>query len=124
MEALWWQPGKDGSVICSLCPHNCRIQPGRRGRCTVRENREGALHARNYDELGGIALDPMEKKPLYHFHPGSMILSLGSTGCNLDCGFCQNHEAVSGAWPTKAVTPAEVVELAKETRDRGNIGLA
>ena len=77
-------------LTCSLCPHRCRLAPGQTGFCRARTNREGTICPDNYGFLTALALDPIEKKPLRRFHPGSQILSLGSWGCNLRCPFCQN----------------------------------
>ena len=88
-EALYYE--KAGAAInCLLCPHKCEIAEGRTGRCGVRTNESGKLHSLIYGETTSVALDPIEKKPLYHFHPGTQILSLGTKGCNLSCKFCQN----------------------------------
>ena len=88
--AKYWQ-GTDGGVVhCDLCPHQCTIGPGKTGICGVRENRGGTLIARNYYVASSTGLDPIEKKPLYHFFPGSQILSFGTYGCNLACSCCQN----------------------------------
>ena len=91
-EALYYEKLQDGKVKCELCPHRCVISPAHRGICGVRENRDGRLAALNYRLFSSVSVDPVEKKPLYHFFPGSKILSLGSFGCNLQCKFCQNHE--------------------------------
>lgn len=80
----------DGKVRCILCSHRCRISPGKRGFCAVRENREGTLYTLNYNVVSSEALDPIEKKPLFHFHPGSLAYSLGTIGCNFRCKHCQN----------------------------------
>jgi pyruvate formate lyase activating enzyme len=91
-EALFYEKLFGDRVRCELCPHRCTISPGHRGICGVRENRDGRLATLNYRLLSSVNLDPIEKKPLYHFFPGSKILSIGSFGCNLQCRFCQNHE--------------------------------
>ena len=77
-------------VQCTLCPHMCRLMPGETGKCKTRTNRGGKLYSLSYGLISGISSDPVEKKPLYHFLPGSSILSIGSFGCNLSCDFCQN----------------------------------
>ncbi|WP_314622154.1 radical SAM protein, partial [uncultured Selenomonas sp.] len=120
--------GADACVVCSLCPHHCRLADGRRGLCRARANEGGKIRCRNYGRLTSIALDPIEKKPLCHFHPGSFILSVGSFGCNLACPFCQNH-AISMAderSETQDVTPEELAALASDLsrRPHGNIGVA
>ena len=123
-EARYWDPGQDGVVHCRLCPHGCRIRPGEAGICRVRCNRGGTLYAANYGQVSGLALDPIEKKPLYHFYPGSLILSAGSWGCNLSCGFCQNWASVTRQYPTRTLTPAQLADLALSLVDRGNCGVA
>ena len=77
-------------VECEICPHRCKIEEGHVGLCKGRMNKNGKIISANYGKLTAVALDPIEKKPLYHFHPGSKILSVGSYGCNLNCPFCQN----------------------------------
>lgn len=123
-EAAYWQALCKDKVLCQLCPHQCCIAPEGRGRCKVRHNRHGALYTDNYGVISGIALDPMEKKPLYHFYPGAQVLSVGSQGCNLACGFCQNWESVQGSLPTTIITAQELSALAISLRERGNCGVA
>ena len=120
------QPPK--RTACSLCPRHCRLLPGETGFCRARENRGGRIVCKNYGRLTSLALDPIEKKPLYHFHPGSFILSVGSFGCNLACPFCQNY-AISMAdeqSETQDVTPEQLAALARDLSRRppGNIGIA
>ena len=83
---------ENGKVKCELCPHFCVISSGRYGNCSVRKNINGKLISENYGKLCSLNFDPIEKKPLYHFHPAKNILSIGSIGCNLHCEFCQNYE--------------------------------
>ena len=121
--------------MCDLCPHRCNIAPGGIGYCRARgvpnDTDIGAdapsLVSLNYGKLTSVALDPIEKKPLYHFHPGSMILSAGSFGCNLRCPWCQNH-GISMAGPEGAVVrevgPNELTGLAEQYVPEGNIGVA
>jgi pyruvate formate lyase activating enzyme len=90
-EALFYEKKDNQQVKCLLCPHFCTIDNGRFGTCKVRRNRGGVLSSETYGKLSSLQLDLIEKKPLYHFYPGSQILSLGSVGCNLHCSFCQNH---------------------------------
>lgn len=91
--ALWWERVGDGTVRCLLCPHMCLIHEGGKGKCGVREHRAGrGLVSLNETSVASVAVDPVEKKPLYHFCPGSRVLSFGTTGCNLDCPFCQNWQ--------------------------------
>lgn len=91
-KAKHWEGLPDGWVRCGLCPHRCRIPEGKRGVCGVRENRGGELYTLIYGKVSSVAVDPIEKKPLYHFHPGSYVLSFGGVGCNFRCVFCQNWE--------------------------------
>jgi len=125
-EALFYKKLKDGKVQCELCPHNCIIKEGKPGICKVRINRGGKLMTLVYNQVAAIHSDPIEKKPLYHFYPGKNILSIGGTGCNFRCDFCQNY-SISQCHPgdfsdfTK-ITPAQVVEHAKNIT--GNLGIA
>lgn len=111
-------------IACGLCPHACRIADGNTGVCRVRRNVAGTLRSLNYGQVTSAALDPVEKKPLYHFYPGSLILSLGTWGCNLSCRFCQNWQISQGSPRAQHVSPQLAVEHALELRSRGNIGIA
>ena len=84
------------STICGVCMHRCRLEPGQRGICGARANRGGVIVCENYGQITGLALDPIEKKPLKRYRPGSLVLSAGSYGCNLKCPFCQNYEISIG----------------------------
>ncbi|NQT92372.1 MAG: hypothetical protein HQ559_06395, partial [Lentisphaerae bacterium] len=90
MRAKFWSLDEKGRAYCELCPHGCRIGKGRSGLCGVRRMEDGELRAAGYGVVSSVALDPIEKKPLYHFLPGSPIFSVGGWGCNLSCAFCQN----------------------------------
>lgn len=114
MEAQFYEKRDDGTVRCRLCPHGCVIGPGKRGRCGVRENHAGTLVSENYGRITSVSMDPMEKKPLYHFHPGTSILSLGTVGCNLACRFCQNHSISQSDAPTRPLSPQDAVDLAEK----------
>ena len=114
-------------VRCAVCPHACLLKEGQLGRCGARRNENGKSVSVNYAQLTVLALDPVEKKPLYHFHPGSFLLSAGSFGCNMACPYCQNHaiaQAKPGEMDAKTVTPQELVNTALSLRPRGNIGVA
>lgn len=116
-------------AICSICPHSCSLAPGELGRCGARRHVDGRVMSISHGEVTSMALDPIEKKPLARFHPGSMILSVGSFGCNLSCPFCQNHEIATargkrGLDIARHIEPTELVELAESLRTRGNIGIA
>lgn len=114
----------EGRIRCLVCPHNCGLKEGQRGICRVRLNRGGQLITLNYGEVSSLAMDPIEKKPLYHFHPGSMILSAGSWGCNLSCPFCQNYSIAHQIPATRYINPDELLEISLACREQGSIGLA
>ncbi|MHB8128234.1 MAG: AmmeMemoRadiSam system radical SAM enzyme [Mobilitalea sp.] len=114
-------------VQCEICPHHCKIEEGHVGLCKGRTNLNGKIISENYGKLTGFALDPIEKKPLYHFYPGSKILSIGSYGCNLNCPFCQNCDISmvgGGEIETQEITCEELVEKAIALKNSGNIGIA
>jgi pyruvate formate lyase activating enzyme len=124
-NALYFKPLPDKKVNCLLCPHKCIIAEGKQGICRVRSNIDGTLISDNYGKVCSIRFDPIEKKPLYHFHPGSTILSLGTVGCNLHCKFCQNWEISQTCvmdYPyLKDITPEEVIERSAERTDNAGI---
>ncbi len=113
--------------ICQVCMNHCRLKPGQWGICRARKHEEGEIVCKSYGQVSSLALDPIEKKPLNRFFPGSKILSVGSFGCNLRCPFCQNHE-ISMAKPEMSeeyfLPPQELADLAAKYRERGNIGVA
>lgn len=114
--ARYWEPAPGGKVLCTLCPRECRIGEGQNGFCFIRRNRGGRLLTAGWGTTTGFAVDPIEKKPLDHFFPGSTVLSFGTAGCNLGCRFCQNW-SISKARRDEAAsevewTPARVVDLA------------
>ena len=117
-------------AVCGVCFRHCDIAEGELGFCGARTCQEGVVTAANYGRVTALALDPIEKKPLRRFYPGSMILSVGSYGCNLHCPFCQNHEiswsaqALREGQQAERITPEELADAAWRYRDRGNIGLA
>ncbi len=122
-EAMYYKKIENDKVMCYLCPHHCKIAPGRVGTCKVRKNRNGKLYSINYGRVSSWAMDPIEKKPLYHFHPGSMIFSVGTIGCNFKCRFCQNWQiAHITKVPTNEISAEKLVAVAKRNRD--NIGIA
>jgi len=117
-------------AVCETCFRRCALKEGQTGFCGGRICRDGQVTAGNYGRITALALDPIEKKPLYHFHPGGLILSVGSYGCNLRCPFCQNHEI---SWSEAALalgetapylSPEDLAETALRYRDRGNLGVA
>lgn len=122
-EAMHYELHEQG-VICTLCPKGCIIQEGRSGFCRVRTNMGNKLYAENYAGCSSCALDAIEKKPLYHFYPGSSILSLGTWGCNFSCTFCQNWQIAQQRPDITELLPAKAVEIAKQYKEKGNIGIA
>lgn len=114
---LWRSIGGEGRIQCRLCSHFCVISPGEKGHCGVRINEQGVLHTLVGDRVAAVNLDPVEKKPLYHFLPGTMTLSLGTMGCNLSCSFCQNYSLSQppregGSVEGRRVSPQRIVEEA------------
>ena len=124
--AEYWEKTSNNSVKCGLCPHYCTINDGKTGRCGVRINQNGTLYAESYGCITSIALDPIEKKPLYMFHPGKKIVSVGSYGCNFKCPFCQNS-AISMEYENIKIdhfTPELLAEVAVLAISDKNIGIA
>ena len=117
-------------AVCSVCFRHCKIEEGQIGFCGGRTAKDGQTAAYNYGRITSLALDPIEKKPLSRFHPGSRILSAGSFGCNLRCPFCQNYEiswsgqAMRYAEKAETLSPEELADLAEQLKTRGNIGIA
>lgn len=107
-------------VRCLLCPHYCLLKKGQIGNCGVRKNEYGRLYSLIYGEVTSVALDPIEKKPLYRFHPGTQILSLGTRGCNLKCPWCQNFSIAQCLdCPTEAITSKQIITRAKQLKSIG-----
>ena len=114
--AKWWEPTDNNKILCTLCPRYCKIGDSQPGFCYIRQNIDGKLYSIGYGRPTGFAIDPIEKKPLNHFLPGSNILSFGTAGCNLGCKFCQNwsmSKAKLDDSNSHDVSPEGVVELAK-----------
>ncbi len=117
VPAKWWEPAENKRVVCTLCPRYCNIPEGKIGFCYIRRNVDGKLYSTGYGRPTGFAVDPIEKKPLNHFYPGTTILSFGTAGCNLGCKFCQNwtmSKARQDEQNSVYVTPEEVVRLAQK----------
>jgi pyruvate formate lyase activating enzyme len=111
-EALYWKKDDNG-IRCLLCPHYCFIKNNKYGICRQRKNIEGVLFSMNYGKITSCAIDPMEKKPLYHFMPGEYILSYGSMGCNFHCSFCQNYRiSLDENPPAIFMTAEQIIEKA------------
>ena len=114
-------------VICGICPHHCALSEGETGFCRARSNCDGIVTAINYGQVTSMALDPIEKKPLHRYFPGSKILSVGSFGCNLRCSFCQNYQISmvnSKQAVVRFVSPEQLIKTAISLRRKGNIGVA
>ncbi|MCR4674144.1 MAG: AmmeMemoRadiSam system radical SAM enzyme [Lachnospiraceae bacterium] len=113
---------------CKVCFHHCNLEEGQTGICKARKNTSGQVVSTNYGKLTSVALDPIEKKPLAFYRPGSKILSIGSFGCNLSCPFCQNYEIADAKEEEFSrlyqISPKELVEIAKRETVNGNIGVA
>lgn len=124
MECAFYDKEEGGVCRCRLCPRRCRILPSQRGWCRTRWNDHGTLKALTYGLVTSAALDPIEKKPLAYFHPGAVILSLGSWGCNMNCAFCQNFEISQKEPESRKVSPKDVLRLARALTAEGNIGVA
>ncbi len=123
-EALYYEKLDNGSVRCLLCPHGCVLPQDGTGVCRARRNMDGRLYSLNYSRVTSVALDPIEKKPLHRFRPGSLILSAGTFGCNLKCSWCQNWTIAHTDARTMELTPAGLADLAKQYASRGSIGVA
>jgi len=119
-EALFYSREGD-KIRCSLCPHECLLSEGKVGLCRQRRHVHGRLMAEGYARVSSIAMDPIEKKPLYHFYPGSFILSVGGLWCNLRCSFCQNWHISQREQSTAVMAPEKLVELAVE---HDSVGIA
>lgn len=119
-QALFYKSEQDQSLSCFLCPNNCKILEGHLGFCRVRKNIEGQLYSLNYGLLSSIAVDPIEKKPLYNFHSGEMILSLGTYGCNFHCRHCQNHQiSQNGTVNTdNLILPEQLLNIIEQSGQR------
>lgn len=125
-EAQFYAALESQNVQCNLCPWNCILSPEETGNCKVRSNENGKLLTHVYDKVAALGVDPIEKKPIYHFYPGKNILSIGEVGCNLHCNFCQNHR-ISQCYAEKFsgfsnITAKKIIKEAQKTWN--NIGIA
>ncbi|HOJ49519.1 MAG TPA: AmmeMemoRadiSam system radical SAM enzyme [Spirochaetota bacterium] len=119
-EALFYEKLNDNVVKCILCPHFCVLKSGDCGFCLNRKNIDGKLYSLNYGVVSSVNIDPIEKKPLYHFYPGSQIFSVGTFGCSLNCQFCQNYTIARNKASKEKygeITPSKIIELAKTYSD-------
>ncbi len=112
-KALFFKSLSDDLIQCQLCPHYCRLKQGESGICRTRKNDNNAMRLLTYAQVNALNIDPMEKKPLYHFLPGQPVLSLGNNGCNLQCDFCQNWQLSQTPLHATKIMPEDVVALAK-----------
>ncbi len=120
-EAVLWEPLDNNAVQCRLCNFRCRIAKGGLGHCQVRRNDEGSLYSINYHAICSAAADPIEKKPLFHFQPGSRSFSIAAPGCNFRCEFCQNwqisqYPLTHDSLPGQSFTPKQIIDAAREHR--------
>jgi pyruvate formate lyase activating enzyme len=118
-EARYYEKLEDSKVHCHLCPHECVIADGKAGFCRVRQNKGGTLIATTYGKAAAISMDPIEKKPLYHFQPATHILSIGQAGCTFRCSFCQNYHMLSTDIPQNPLPPEEAVRVADREKSAG-----
>src|SRR3989442_8288262 len=112
----WWHALPDGRVQCDLCPRDCRLHEGQRGMCFVRKMEGGKMVLTTYGRSSGFCVDPVEKKPLNQFYPGTSILSFGTAGCNLACKFCQNWDISKSREIDRLVDAAIMFGVAPSTR--------
>ncbi|MDD4871248.1 MAG: AmmeMemoRadiSam system radical SAM enzyme [Kiritimatiellae bacterium] len=120
--AKFWHKLENGRIECDLCPHNCRLSDGKTGLCKVRSVRDGEMNADGYGFVSSVGVDPIEKKPLYHFYPGAAIFSFGGWGCNFACDFCQNWTISQEVdFRSRKYTAAQIVEKAQGS---GSMGIA
>ena len=117
-EGLYYKKLNDGKILCNLCPHHCQISEGEIGICKVRKNIDGSLYTLVYGKPIAQSTDPIEKKPLFHFYPGSKAFSIATVGCNMHCLHCQNadiSQVEHGIHPSQTVSPEYIVKSAKES---------
>lgn len=118
-EAAYYEKLGDGKIRCSLCPRFCTVADGHNGFCKIRINKGGIFYQSMYNEISAFGIDPIEKKPLYHFYPSSDILSIGTNGCNLACQFCQNWELSQGEAESRPVTHEILLDSVRQSRSIG-----
>lgn len=121
VEARFYEKRNNLSVKCLLCPLECVIRPSKSGICAIRVNKDGILYSAGYGKTIALSIDPIEKKPLYHFKPGSDIVSIGPNGCNLSCKFCQNWTISQEKAPTRNISPEQLLDF---TRSRRSVGVS
>jgi len=117
--ARWWHPLPDGRIQCDLCPRDCKLHAGQRGACFVRMREADRMVLTTYGRSSGFCIDPIEKKPLNHFYPGSSVLSFGTAGCNLACKFCQNWDISKSKDMDRLMDQASPEAIAQAARNSG-----
>ena len=122
--ARWWHKLDDGRIQCDLCPRDCKLHEGQRGLCFVRERRGDAIVLSTYGRSSGFAIDPIEKKPLNHFHPGSAVLSFGTAACDLACKFCQNWDISKSREMDRLMDAASPQRIAEAAQASGAASVA
>ena len=115
----WWHRLADGRIQCDLCPRDCRLHEGQRGLCFVRKREGDAMVLTTYGRSSGFCVDPIEKKPLNHFHPGSAVFSFGTAGCNLACKFCQNWDISKSTEMDRLMDQASPEAIAQAAAENG-----
>ncbi len=118
-EAMYWKPVPVGKVRCTLCPHRCLLANNKTGICGVRYNKDGELKTKIYGRISSYSMDPIEKKPFYHFLPGEQVFSIGTWGCNLRCTMCQNWTISQQEVPTEEFDHEDITRIAKENKSIG-----
>ncbi len=118
-EALFFDEYDDDKIKCNLCPHHCILGLNDVGICKVRKNVGGALYSLNYGMVSSAVMDPIEKKPLFHFHPGEKVFSIGSWGCNMHCPYCQNWEISQEKPHVRSFSPLQAISLAQVNGSKG-----
>jgi len=124
VAAQWWKPLEGGKLQCDLCPRECQLADGQRGFCFIRQRRGDQLVMTSYGRASGFCVDPIEKKPLNHFFPGSSILSFGTAGCNLGCRFCQNWDISKARENDRLTDIASPGSVARAAREAGCVSVA
>lgn len=122
--ARWWHPLPDGRLQCDLCPRDCQLHDGQRGACFVRQRQGEAMILSTWGRSSGFCIDPIEKKPLHHFYPGSSVLSFGTAGCNLGCKFCQNWDISRARDMDRLMDQAHPETIALAARQNGALSVA
>lgn len=124
VPARWWHALEDGRIQCDLCPRDCKLHEGQRGLCFVRQREGDEMRLTTYGRSSGFCIDPIEKKPLNHFYPGSSVLSFGTAGCNLACKFCQNWDISKSREMDRLMDAASPERIAAAAKDSGALSVA